>query len=250
MRAGLVLRAATDRGGAELASLEEAIRTPLPVSRRIAFASLSGGTGCSTVAARVAATLHTRRNGRVLGVDAQGASPSMAHHAALPADALPVVQLGESPWPDGIGRWRERTHGLHPGPDVTVTDWGALTPPRMQLVARHSHALCLVAPSERAHLQRALDWAAALRETHGTEVVIAAVDLRAPAAPATRVILSRMPVTTVRIPRDGRLGAIRPLPNTALRGASVLAFRRLAAALVTAAAGSRGAAATREEARS
>ncbi|MBD8139487.1 hypothetical protein IFT36_02880, partial [Frigoribacterium sp. CFBP 13605] len=54
----------------EVTTVDEIVRRPLPVSRRIGFVQARGGAGASSTAGYVAALLARRRPGLVLGVDA------------------------------------------------------------------------------------------------------------------------------------------------------------------------------------
>jgi MinD-like ATPase involved in chromosome partitioning or flagellar assembly len=60
--------------GHELRDGDRVLRTPLPLSRRIAVTAVAGGSGTSAVAASVAGLLGRRRRGSVLAVDASGGS--------------------------------------------------------------------------------------------------------------------------------------------------------------------------------
>lgn len=55
-----------------LLATDAGIRAGLPLSRRIGFVSMAGGSGTTTVVASVAATLAARRSGSLLAVDADG----------------------------------------------------------------------------------------------------------------------------------------------------------------------------------
>ncbi|ROS76323.1 MinD-like ATPase involved in chromosome partitioning or flagellar assembly [Curtobacterium sp. PhB130] len=76
----------TAGGARELDDAHRAIRQGVPTSRRIAFTSLAGGTGCSATAAAVATVLARRRPGRVLGVDGAAGNRSLARYAGTPLE--------------------------------------------------------------------------------------------------------------------------------------------------------------------
>ncbi|MGO1770853.1 MAG: hypothetical protein ACTHZX_12950 [Microbacterium sp.] len=238
MRGGMIVRGFSAGATEELVRLEERIAAPLPLSRRIAFASLSGGTGCTSTAARVAATLASRRGGRVLGVSAQGRGPSIAHHAGVPRGELPVVDLGAPVWPGAIEQWWAVTGELLPAHDLVVTDWGALPQSALRGVAEHAHALCLVTSCEHRAIQDAVDVAEAVRVAHRVPVTLAVVEVRQRASAALRSVVRRLPVDHVLVPSDRRFSLASPPTGPHLRARSAVAYRRLAASAVDAASGS------------
>src|SRR5699024_756111 len=68
---------------AELVELDAAVRVPLPLSTRVGFIGVAGGTGCSTVAGLAAAVLVARRSRRMLAVNASRRARSLLWHAGL-----------------------------------------------------------------------------------------------------------------------------------------------------------------------
>ena len=86
--------------------------------RRVAFASLAGGNGCSTVASRIATTLASRRAGGVLLVLAAGedrraeqlAAEGGRHHSAR---GIETIALPDPVWPGGIDNWRTPVSYTH-----------------------------------------------------------------------------------------------------------------------------------------
>src|SRR4051812_43428008 len=68
----------------ELASADRVLRMPLPLSRRVGFVSLRGGSGTSATAAYVASVYARRRAGMVLGVNAAAGELGMPWHAGAP----------------------------------------------------------------------------------------------------------------------------------------------------------------------
>lgn len=180
---------------------ERDLRTPLPVVRRIAFASLAGGTGCSTASTRVTATLATRRTGGVLLVDAADGERRGG---------------GNSP----------RTH------ELTLTDWGVRTLPELSAVAARSHLVCLTTTTERAGVQLALDAAAFLRAS-GTPSILVASAVRGRPTIGARRMLASSPIPLHLLPHDPT--ARRP-DSTAVSDSSAFALAQLGAAIVRASA--------------
>lgn len=79
-----------------LLATDARIRAGLPLSRRIGFVSMAGGSGTTTVVASVAATLAARRSGSVLAVDADGGRAGLGRQ-------LIAVQPRRSGDPSGNG---------------------------------------------------------------------------------------------------------------------------------------------------
>ncbi|MFT3888475.1 MAG: hypothetical protein QM713_09985 [Arachnia sp.] len=180
------------------------LRVPLPVVRRVAFAALAGGTGCSTAAARVAATLAARRPGGVLLTQA-GAEES---------------RRGEQP---------RRTH------ELTLTDWGVRALPELSAVAAESHLVCLTTTIERVAVQRALD-AAAFLQASGTPTILVASALRGRPTVGARRMLASSPIPLHLLPHDP---TARRLESTGVSDATAFALAELGAAIVRAGAGAR-----------
>lgn len=111
----------TAGGARELDDAHRAIRQGVPTSRRIAFTSLAGGTGCSATAAAVATVLARRRPGRVLGVDGATGSRSLARYAgtslegATPPSALRAGARASWEATDGLALAPSGLHVLRVG---------------------------------------------------------------------------------------------------------------------------------------
>ncbi len=253
-----------------LRDADRAVRAPLALSRRIGFVQLAGGVGASTTAALVANLVAHRRQGPVLGVDAAAGARSMLWHAGLP-DAPPAGTAGRRPDPvsaaDATAGLVRTGSGLYtldvrPAPDddeqgspprqatestwadavapvtrffdVVCTDWGVRLPGvDLTAVAYASHAVCLVARSDRASLERAVSVVDALRSLeHAPVVVVAAVDLGAGGARAVDAV--RWPPGTVTtVPTDRARRSDVPRSSRDLTVATRTAHVRLAAALLT-----------------
>lgn len=196
-----------------LVAAEQALRAPLPVVRRVAFASLAGGTGCSTVARRIAATLASRRAGGVLLVLAVGEEHRAEHLTGEGARrqlvrGVETITLPDSVWPDGIDNWRIHAEERHRAHELTLTDWGKLPPPQLFAVAAHSHLVCLTTSTERGAVQRTLDIAAALTST-GAQTLIIASAVRGRARLGARRMVAALPTPSQLMPFD---------PNARLAG--------------------------------
>lgn len=95
----MVLRTVFGSTGAAVDTLlatDARIRAGLPLSRRIGFVSMAGGSGTTTVVASVAATLAARRTGSVLAVDADGGRAGLGRQ-------LIAIQPRRSGDPSGNG---------------------------------------------------------------------------------------------------------------------------------------------------
>lgn len=128
MRPGVLLHSATERGNRELVGLMASLRAPLPVSRRVGFVSLTGGTGCSSTAGQVAALLAGHRAGTVLVVDAAHAGPALPSRIPEASGLVRVRLEGRSgtgdPHADKVEQWRSEVGEAHRDHDLTLTDWG------------------------------------------------------------------------------------------------------------------------------
>ena len=180
---------------------ERGLRAPLPVVRRVGFASLRGGSGCSTAARGVTSTLRGRRSGGILLIDG--------------SDALPT-----------------RPHVSHAGgaraPEITLTDWGALDAARLSIISASSHVLCLTTTTERSAVQQALDAAAFTLES-GTPTVLIASAVRGRATAATRRMLSSAPIPIFLLPFDH---STRYVEHGARTSASAFALATIGAEIV------------------
>lgn len=260
---------ATASGTGVLERADRAIRAPLALSRRLGFVHLTGGVGASTTASLVANLVARRRTGPVLGVDAAAGSRSMLWHAGLPdlpptvedarrrdpastADAtaglvragsglyaLDVREPGTADEHDAPprqateARWAEAVAPVTRFFDVVCTDWGVRAPGvDLTAVAYASHAVCLVARTDRVSLERAMAVVEAVRALeHRPTVVVAAVDVGRSGSRAVEAV--RWPDATVlRIPADLARLAGAPRSTRDLTVATRTAHARLAAALL------------------
>lgn len=231
-RAGVLTRLLRSERFSAAVAAEADMRAAMPVTRRIGFASLDGGAGCTTAATRVALTLSSRRTGRLLLVDASDEDPRRPLHdaPAFDTDAAP------SPlWPDGIARWNENFEATHRRYELTLTDWGSVSMPALIAVADHSHVLCIATTMERAAVQRALDAASFMQES-GTTTFIVASAVRGRATAGAKRMISSLPQPGFALPFDLPLpperepegGIASPSPS------SLLPLAQLGAAIVRA----------------
>jgi len=91
-RAWTTLVAALPSRAEELRRLDEAVRAPLALSTRVGVVGVSGGSGCSTVGGLLASVLSSRRDQRILLVNASRTARSALWHAGLttPAPSTPA----------------------------------------------------------------------------------------------------------------------------------------------------------------
>ena len=172
-------------GVAELVEADQVVRRPLPLSRRIAFVSVAGGSGTSATAAAVANLWAARRTGMVLGVDAAGGPAALGWHAGRPlgdpspdgpapdvaaarrraalqsADAraglgradsgLHLLDLSTAEVPAAaVPRWRTDVSPIARFFDLVVTDWGVRRwEDDLAAVAQTGHVLALLARADR-----------------------------------------------------------------------------------------------------
>lgn len=197
-RLGLLLQVWPSDRHTRAIDAERALRAPLPVVRRVGFAALRGGTGCSTAATGVAAALTARRDRETLLVDA---ADDELRSAETPGSRTEVQVVPSPVWPGGIDRWRTHCEERHRAHEITLTDWGTLDPSALSAVAAHSHVLCLATTVERAAVQQALDTASVLIEA-GTPTVLVASAVRGWVTPATRRMLASAPVPILTLPHD------------------------------------------------
>jgi len=245
---------------AELVELDAAVRVPLPLSTRVGFIGVAGGTGCSTAAGLAAAVLVARRSRRMLAVNASRRARSLLWHAGLtgaatvggqhtgaPADArhaadvtadlvttpggLYCMDLVDEPGADVDDRWWQTVAPVGRFFDFVVTDWGVREAGSSADVAASSTLVCVVAPADRAGLQHGVDLAHAMTAA-GTPAMIAVVDAHRQITTAIRLAMDRLDVETVLIPYDRAHGAARPTTADRLRASTRLAAIRLSAALV------------------
>lgn len=174
----------------DLNAADLVLRTPLPLSRRVGFVSVAGGSGTTSALASVASLLAHRRSGMVLAADAGGGQSGLRRQliepeSGAPADETraatdPVAELARRQSARTAAEAREglvrTSSGLHlldlAGPggrlppmsswaeqvgpivrffDLVFTDWG-VRPPALDLeeVAGSGHLLVVVSRAERA----------------------------------------------------------------------------------------------------
>lgn len=258
-------------GARELDDAHRAIRQGVPTSRRIAFASLRGGTGCSTTAAAVATVLARRRSGRVLGVDGAAGPRSFAELAGAdhagptsPSDrraaartswdatdglaatgsGLHVLRIGDPRLPSRQAAPDEWTAAVDPIArffDVVVGDWGSRSPfVDLGAVAADAHVVALVTGADRSGIEEATAHADALRRhAPDTRVVVVPVDTVGAGLRAARVAADWHGHVVLPVPHDPTTTVPEVRPT-----ASRIALVHLTAALVDAAVGRRSTEAT------
>ncbi len=252
----------------ELAAADRVLRMPIPLSRRISFVSLRGGSGTSSTAAYVASIYARRRSGMVLGVDAAPGEAGLTWHAGVPdgavqrpsgarltarratdaIDGLPrtraglyTLDLGAEPGagrsgtvPPGAAAWQEQLPPIARFFDVVTADWGARSW-RLDLaaVAAASHVVCLVSRADRHALE---DAAAVVPALLGHEdrprVVLAAVDVGRTGGRAAPLLARRLDVPVCAVPYDAARAATRPASSTALATRTRIAYTALATTLL------------------
>ncbi len=178
---------------------EQSLRAPLPVIRRVAFAALSGGSGCSTTSRRAAATLAEHRSRPVLHVFA--ADTTLVATDSPERHRVDTLVVPEPRWPGGVTQWREACDERHREYEITVTDWGRLDLAALAEVAAHSHVVCLTTTAERLAVQHALDTAERLRSA-GTPAIIVASAVRGRAGVAERRMIAGVPGDAHLVPFD------------------------------------------------
>ena len=91
-RAWTTLVAALPSRAEELRRLDETVRAPLALSTRVGVVGVAGGSGCSTVGGLLASVLSSRRDQRILLVNASRTARSALWHAGLttPAPSTPA----------------------------------------------------------------------------------------------------------------------------------------------------------------
>ena len=248
----------------ELTSIDEVLRRPVPVSRRIGFVQLRGGVGASSTSAYVAALLARRRHGAVLGVDASRGPRGLAWHAGTPASGRTgdgrrrATARSSADATDGLpraasGLWSLDLDGTPPGRSLSstatwidevtpisrffefvVTDWG-VRDWRTDLgeVVSASRCVCLVARADRHAAEEAAALVPAIREhPDRPDVVVALVDVGDAGRAAPDVLDVDPAVPVVHVPHDAVRGSARPVGSGAVGTRTRIAYARLAAALV------------------
>jgi MinD-like ATPase involved in chromosome partitioning or flagellar assembly len=247
----------------ELAAADRVLRMPIPLSRRVSFVSLRGGSGTSSTAAYVASIYARRRTGMVLGVDAAPGGAGLTWHAGVPdgalqrpsgarlaarraadaIDGLPRTRAGlytldlgadsvtGSP---GAAAWQEQLPPIARFFDVVAADWGVRSW-RLDLapVAAASHVVCLVARADRHALEDAAAVVPALLEHEDRpRVVLASVDVGRTGGRAAPLLSRRLGVPVLAIPYDAARAATRPASSTALATRTRIAYTALATTLL------------------
>ncbi|MET0590292.1 MAG: hypothetical protein ABWZ77_03865 [Naasia sp.] len=275
-----VIGSVTDRV-AELTALDAVIRTPLPLSRRVGFVSLRGGSGTSTTAGYVANLLARRRSGPVLGVDASAGPAGMLWHSGLSStaelrpsgrrrtarrfadsvDGLPrtpsglwslrLAPAGSVSAPASSASWWDSCSPISRFFDLVVTDWG-VRDARVDLAeaVAASHVVCVVARADRHTAEQAGAIVDAVREQENApEVLIALVDVGGTAGASAPVVAEATGAPVLTVPYDAARSAARPVPATALGTRTRVEYARLAAAVMESALVSAGSRAARVPAR-
>ncbi|MBF4624004.1 hypothetical protein [Clavibacter sp. VKM Ac-2872] len=262
--AARVLLASPASAFREAQEADTAVRAPLPVSRRVGFVQLAGGSGTSAAAAAVAATLAARRSGVSLAVNASGGSAHIL--SRLPRDAADARERVETlpgtlrdaaaglafPLPRLAGldlqrddrpttaveasAWFGKVNPVSRFFDLVVTDWG-VRPAAGDLAstAVASHVLCLVCRAERHALEEVVAVIPALRsEPDHPRIVVVSVDVGARGRHDARDAIAReVGVPLVQLPYDPAWSTTVPTPSRRLALASRRAVLRLASTVVT-----------------
>jgi MinD-like ATPase involved in chromosome partitioning or flagellar assembly len=247
----------------ELMSSDTRLRTPLPLSRRIGFVQLRGGSGASSTAAYVASMLARRRTGMVLGVNASAGEANMLWQAGLrrsagsgvndqerrthpstAADAragLPVagsgliaLDLARDHLAPSAGSWFEQVTPIARFYDLVITDWGVRHPQvDLRQIARASHVVCLTARADRYPVEEAAALLPALSEVEDRpQVVLALVDVGRTAERTPQLLRKELQAPVVAIPYDPRRAATEPVASRRLPASTRLAYTRLCTALM------------------
>lgn len=266
-----VLGSVTERV-TELTALDSVVRTPLPLSRRIGFVQVRGGSGASSSAGYVANLLARRRSGPVLGVDASAGPVGMLWHAGLAStaelrpsarrrtarrftdavDGLPRTPSGlwslrlppggSATAPAAAAAWWDSCSPISRFFDLVVTDWG-VRDPRVDLAeaVAASHVVCVVARADRHSAEQAGALVEAVRsQENAPEVLIALVDVGGTAGPTGALVADATGAPVLTVPYDPARSAARPAPATALGTRVRVEYARLAAAIMESALASAG----------
>lgn len=221
---GAWLRASGGARSRDLEQLARRISTPLPVRRRIGVASVGPHSGTTTVTVELALMLARLRPDRLLVITT--AEPTQPPFTRL-IEPHSVRRLNPDYWGDPLSCWREAAAESPLDHDLTITDWGAAPIPQLNLIARDSHALCLVTEAERGMIQSTLDIATALNEL--LPVLLAVVDVRGQAGPSIHALVRGLPLTSVLQRHDRRRHT-----RHRLREPDAFEIYRLAAGLISA----------------
>ncbi len=249
----------------ELTDADAILKTPLPLSRRLGFVSLRGGSGTSSTASYVASLLATRRAGMILGVNASAGESNLIWHAGLVAlaeqraserrlrarsaqdarDGLPrtrsglhTLDLREPSMPEvaaSTTRWFDELTPVTRFFELVVTDWGTRSW-RVDLgqVASASHVICVVARADRYAAEEAASVVPAL-QAHEDQprVVLALVDVGGTASRSIETLRDSLDIPVVGIPHDVSRGSLTPVGSATLAARTRIAYTRLATALMT-----------------
>jgi MinD-like ATPase involved in chromosome partitioning or flagellar assembly len=249
----------------ELTDADAVLRMPLPLSRRLGFVSLRGGSGTSSTASYVASLLATRRAGMILGANASAGETNLIWHAGLaaPAEQRPsdrrMRARSADDARDGLPRTRSGLYTLdlrdRAAPqvaasseqwfqelspitrffEVVATDWGSRSW-RVDLgqVASASHVVCVVARADRYAAEEAASLVPALREYEDQpRVVLALVDVGGTASRSIETLRDSLGIPVVGIPYDASRGSLSPVGSATLAARTRIAYTRLATALMT-----------------
>lgn len=223
----ILLGSATSAQG-PLRDAHERIRTPLALTRRVGFVQFSGGTGASTLAAHVLATLGSCRPATSLAVDAAGGQLSLLSrlgwdpHSArderglftvhpriaainLESNTLPHIAAQHADWVAHV----EPVARFH---DLVVTDWGrrpALDD--LSAVATSSHVLVITSRAERDALEQAAAIVPALRLVEPKpHLLLVAIDVGGSGKRADAERISQaLNIPTFHVPFDPSRGRAR-----------------------------------------
>ncbi len=250
---------------AELTAADSVLRMPLPLSRRVSFVSLRGGSGTSTTSSYVASLLATRRAGLIVAVNASAGDGNLIWHAGLSSlaaqrpserrlrarnasdarDGLPRTRSGlytldlrettSAQVAASTQRWFDELTPITRFFDVVATDWGSRSwQVDLGQVVGASHVVCLVARADRYAAEEAASLVPALRahEDH-PRVALALVDVGGTASRSIETVRESLGIPVVGIPYDASRGSLTPVGSATLSARTRIAYTRLATALMT-----------------
>lgn len=274
-----------------LQATDAAMRIGLPLSRRIGFVSIAGGSGTTTTVASVAAALAGRRTGSLLAVDADGGRSGLGRHligltpgqvsdgqvsdgqvcdgqvpddgqaerrrlartvedarAGLPAAGpVPLLSLNDprtgAVRPRSVAEWTDQLAPIARFFDLVLTDWGVRPAAEdLEQVGYSGHVLVLVSRADQpaaVAAANALAGLKALPEPPRLVLALADVDRTATPRRLAPTLAESLGVPVFRLPYDPVVGADWLYAAGRRNGASRRAIARLAAGIVTEAAGNR-----------
>lgn len=247
-----------------LRSVDEQLRAPIALSRRIGFVQVRGGCGTSTTAAYVANLLAGRRSGMVLAVNAAAGPGSLVRHAGVreteqqrashlrmgarsardardglmtTASRLYVLDLWRLRGAPGLPSstiWSRQVAPIARFYDVVVTDWGS-RPAALDLgeVAATGHVVCVVTRADRHAMEESARAVERLVDAEeAPPVVVAVVDV-GHTADRSAVVSRRLDVPVLTIPYDPVRRSAEPVGSSDLATRTRLAYAGLAAELIT-----------------